>query len=177
MSGSVNAVSVPTTADFDGVLDNLPPGIPANNAGLQQLLQMRNASRVQAQPYVFPVSFIDLAASATGVQGNFLVDTSAPFMLTQAVFQAWTHPAVNNNAVVVPPITVQIQDQQTNRNWQASGVPVNTIFGHEGGLPFFYPQARLIAANTNVLITVTNLDATNAYDLYLNFIGWRYYAS
>lgn len=176
MAGSVNAVSVPTTADFDDVLNNLPPNIPANNPGLQQLLSMRQASRVQAQPYVFPVSFINLAASATS-QGNFLVDTSAPFMLTQGVFQAWTHPAVNNNAVTVPPITVQIQDQQTNRNWQSAAVPVNSIFGHEGGLPFFYPQARLIAANTNVIITVTNLDATNAYDLYLNFVGWRYYAS
>ena len=76
---------------------------------------------------------------------------------------------------VIPLMTVAITEASSNRQWQASPVPVPSIFG-SGERPWFLPVPRLIPANTTVSVSVANYDAAATYNLRLSFIGYRLYA-
>ena len=167
---------VPTTQEFDAILQSLPQA-PQNLAAINALLSLRNESRVERQPYNFNVTFSAVVAGTTAPVGSFLVDTSAPFMLVSQQYQATVNPNVAQTVSTAsrPNMLVQIQDQSSNRNWQNSGTPVGSIFG-TAMQPYFLPQPRLIPANTTVLVTVNNYDAAQTTDLILTFSGWRYYA-
>ncbi len=166
-----------TTQEFDAIINALPD-IPQNQAAYQQLMDLRDNSRVECQPYHFAVNFANVTAGATAPVGSFLVDTSAPFMLVSQEYWGTLNPVATTTSGtrIVPNMQVQIQDQSSNRNWQNGAINVESIFG-SGERPYYLPQPRLIPANTTVLVTVNNFDAAAAYNLYLTFSGWRYYAA
>lgn len=175
-----------TPEDFDQLIALLP-STAENNELYQALIAARNEQSVIRQPWSFEVDFStgagllagQFAAPAPGAQtvGNFLVDTAAPFMLIAGSFRAdLAGAAQTEGARISPNCTVLIQDQASNRNWSNVGVPVTSLFGANGGLPFFWPQPRLIPANTTVQVTLANYEAVNTPNVRLTFHGFRLYS-
>jgi hypothetical protein len=178
------------TADEIQQLIDALPNTPENAVIYQTLMQMRDEQAVIRQPYTFQVDFCTTitqgsgnvfaaptAAGALPVTGNFIVDTSAPFMLVSQCYQAdVAGAAVTVSTRPAPNVVITMQDQSSNRNWQNGGVPIPSIFGN-GTLPYFLPQPRLIPANTNVQMTVTNYDAASVPNIRLSFHGYRLYST
>jgi hypothetical protein len=177
-----------SSSEIQRVIDALPAD-PANQPVLSLLLGMRAEQEVVRQPYNFEVDFatgvvqgstnLFAAPAAAGgvVQGFFLVDTSAPFMLVSTTFQSdLAGGAVTVSTRVSPNWVITIQDQASNRNWQNGPVPIPSIFG-DAKLPYFWPEPRLIPANTNILLTVTNYDAAAVHNTRLTFQGYRLYSA
>lgn len=177
-----------SSEEIQRVIDALP-GEPGNQAVLAALMQMRAEQQVVRQPYNFEVDFATgvvqgatnlfaAPVAAGGVsQGGFLVDTSAPFMLVSSQYQAdVAGAAVTVSTRPAPNVVCAIQDQSSNRNWQNGPVPIPSIFGN-GQLPYFWPEPRLLPANTNVIITLTNYDAASVPNIRLTFSGYRLYSA
>ena len=174
-----------TTADFEHLLSQLP-NTPENNSVYQTLMQYRSDSQVVKNPFTFEVDFStgaallagQFAAPAPGAQtvGNFLVDSSSPFMLVSTSYRSdLAGAAVTSGAMIVPNQTVLIQDQSSNRNFMNLPVPVSSLFG-TGELPYFWPQPRLIPANTTIQVTLANYEAANTPNTRLSFHGYRMYS-
>lgn len=175
-------------ADFDR-LAAMIPNTPENNAVYQRVMAMSAENAVDCQPYSFEVDFatgvvqgstnvFPAPAAVGGVSiGNFLVDTSAPFMLVSSQFSAdLAGAAVQVGTRQSPNWVITIQDQSSNRNWMNGPVPVPSIFG-DARLPYFWPQPRLLPGNTNVQMTVTNYDAAAVLNVRLTFSGYRLYSA
>ncbi len=162
--------------DFENVLSVLP-NAEGNAQAYAALMNMMNEQKVSREPYAFPVTFANLTAGQTGIQGSFFVDASSPFMLVQQNYQCapYAVTVMTEATRLIPNVTVSITEQSSNRNWQSAAVPVSSIFG-TGENPWFLPQPRLIPANTTVSMTVNNFDGAQAYNLILSFIGFRLYA-
>lgn len=171
--------------DFQALLDMLP-ATPENTQIAQQIQAMIAEQGVIRQPYTFEVDFTTGTAAAgafaaplaAGGQtaGNFLVDSSSPFMLCEtAVWCDLAAAAQTSGTEIVPNAVVFISDQSSNRNWMNFPVPIKSLFG-SAERPFYWPQPRLIPANTNVQVVVTNYEAANVNNIRLSFHGWRYYA-
>lgn len=176
-------------SDFADCL-NLLPSVPGNEAVRNRLMEMMAEQKVIRQPYTFEVEFstgtgANLRAGAfaalvpgnTGIiQGNFQVDSSSPFMLVAgAQFSDIAGAAQTSGTLIVPGCTVNMQDQSSGRFWMNSGIPIPNLFG-SGQAPFYWPQPRLIPANSTILVQAANYEAANTYNVRLSFIGWRYYA-
>ncbi len=162
--------------DFQNII-GLLSNDPSNAQAYAALMAMMNEQKVSREPYVFPVSFLALAASTQAPVGSFFVDASSPFMLVQQNYFASPNPILISTQAtqIIPSCTVQITEQSSNRQWQSAAVPVTSIFG-TGQNPWFLPQPRLIPANTTVSVTVANQDTVDDLNLTLSFIGFRLYA-
>jgi len=179
-----------TQEDFEALIARLPD-TAENQSVYQSLLDMRDENSVERQPYTFEVDFstgviagtanifpAPTAAGAISSTGNFLVDASAPFMLVCQSYQADLAGAVITVSTRQSPNwVITIQDQSSNRNWMNTPVPIPSIFGQTGSLPFFWPQPRLLPGNTNVQMTVTNYDAAAVDNVRLSFHGYRLYST
>jgi len=75
---------------------------------------------------------------------------------------------------IIPNVTVQLTDQGSGRQLFNQAVHIGSIFG-TGSLPFILPAPRRIASNSVLALNYTNLSATVDYDIYLSFIGLKYY--
>ncbi len=177
-----------TSEDFKRLQDLLPND-PATQAAYQALAEMAAENAVEKQPYTFEVDFattiiqgatnLFAAPAAAGGQsvGNFLVDTSSPFVLVSSTYQAdVAGAAVTVSTRPAPNVVITIQDQSSNRNWMNGPVPIPSLFGI-GTLPYFWPQPRLLPGNTNVQMTLTNYDAASVPNIRLSFHGYRLYAA
>lgn len=173
------------TADFDQLISQLP-NTPENHAVYQTLMQFRSDSQVVKNPFTFEIDFSTgagllngaFAAPTVGNQivGSFLVDSSSPFMLVSTTYKSdLAGAAQTSGALVVPNQTVFIQDQSSNRNFMNAAVPVPSLFG-TAELPYFWPQPRLIPANTTIQVTLANFDAAVVPNTRLSFHGYRLYS-
>ena len=172
-------------ADIQKLL-NMLPNVPGTEALYTELMAMLAEQQVVRQPYTFDVDFSSgaglltgqFAAPAPGAQtpGNFLVDSSSPFMLVSGTYEADVAGAAKNAGNdIIPNATVFITDQAGNRNWMNTAVPVPSLFGR-GNSPYYWPQPRLVPANSNISVVVANYDAAVTNNIRLSFHGWRYYA-
>jgi hypothetical protein len=158
------------------------------------VMAMREENKVIRQPYTFEVDFSAGAGLLAGqfgapapnasVQGNFLVDSSSPFMLVSGTYQTDVAGAVHSlggaaaagAGVLLPNLTVAITDQSSNRSWMNQPVPVAALFGYVASLPYFWPQPRLVPANSNIQVVLANFDPAVTYNCRLQFHGYRFYA-
>lgn len=181
-----------TSEDFQRWLDMLPND-PANTPLANELQQAMAECQVIKHPYTFEVDFASgaaatgtagsgnifaapTAAGALSVTGNFIVDSSSPFMLVSTAYQSdVAAAAVTQSTRPSPNQVVMIQDQSSNRNFMNAPVPVPSLFG-TGQLPYFWPIARLIPANSQIVITMTNYDAASVPNTRLSFHGYRFYS-
>ena len=131
-----------TGDELQALIESMPD-IPDNALALQQLWAMKQENDVIRQPYTFEVDFSTgagllagaFAAPAPGAQtvGNFLVDTSSPFMLVSQSFKSdLAGVAQTSGALIIPNQTVLIQDQSSNRNWSKRGCSARIVLRHRG---------------------------------------------
>lgn len=179
-------MQVYTGEEIQNLISQLPD-IPENQAALSMLWQWKQENDVVRQPYTFEVDFSTGAGLLTGqfaapapgatTPGNFIVDTSSPFMLVSQTFKSdLAAAAQTSGALIVPNQTVLIQDQSSNRNWMNVAVPLASLFG-TAQLPYFLPQPRFIPANTNVQVSLTSFEAANTPNTRLSFHGYRLYST
>ena len=173
-----------TPAEIEAVI-NLLPNTPDNGQAYQALMQMMQDQQIIEQPYTFEVDFVGAGGGGTFAApgpagqtvGNFLVDTSSPFMLISTTYKADVAAAAQNSGnTIVPNATVMIQDQSSNRNWMNIAVPVPSLFG-TAQLPYFWPKPRLIPGNTNVNVTLASFEAAVTNNVRLSFHGYRLYST
>lgn len=78
-------------------------------------------------------------------------------------------------AGVIPSVTVQIQDTGSSRNLFNEAVPLSAIAG-QGGLPFVLDYPRMLARNSTLQVTFTNISDNTTYsDVFLTFVGFKVY--
>lgn len=168
-------MKIPTPQEIQAVVDALP--VDLSNPGMQTLIRWMHDNSVEMQPMHYTLPFLALAAATASAPQTINVDSSAPFMLVQQeVFAAHNPVLVATSATQVQPsATVLITDLQSGRNWQNGATPILNIFG-TAQRPYFYPQPRLMAANSALSVTVTNLDTVDDVDIWLTFSGYRFYS-
>jgi len=175
-----------TAQDFQALISMLPNS-PDNNPVYQALAQMVAETQVVRHPYTFEVDFSSgagllagqFAAPGVGLNtpGNFLVDSSAPFMLQSLTYEADIAGAAKTEQTnIVPNATVFISPQSSNRNLMNVAVPVPSLFGR-GRAKAYLHEAYWLPANTNVTVTLYNFEAVNTNNIRLSFHGYRLYSN
>jgi len=138
---------------------------------------MQNASRQGRQViardfFVYQENFLALASGATAT-GSINIQADSDFLLEELTFFAdIAGAAQTSSSRVIPLVTVQISDTGSGRNLLESQVPIPSIFG-TGERPFILPNPKLLAANSNLSLSVTNYDAAAEYNLRCSLIGTK----
>lgn len=126
--------------------------------------------------FSYPLSFLDLTALGTQTQ-QIQIDASADFFLSQiesfSLVHGVTTPIITQQGNQ-PLVTILINDSGSNRNLMQGGVPLPSVSGG-GQWPHYLRHPRKFSRNSAISITLVSLDATNAFDIYLNFEGFKTY--
>lgn len=168
-------MKIPTPQEIQAVIDALP--VDLSNPGMQRLIQWMHDNSVEMQPMHYTLPFLALAAATTSAPQTINIDSSAPFMLISQEYFAADNPVVKVTVgtQIAASATVLITDLQSGRNWQNGATPIPCIFG-TAQRPYFYPQPRLMAANSALSVVVANLDTADDVDIWLTFSGYRFYS-
>lgn len=125
--------------------------------------------------YTYTVT--SLALAAAGIANPSLqIEANSDFWLHKMTYFADIAAAAQTQSTqVIPLVTILINDTGTGENLMNAAVPINSIMGMGGSLPFILPYPRKIAANSTLQITLTNFSAATTYNLRLAFIGVKDY--
>lgn len=136
--------------------------------------------------YSYPLTFANLLVATTQytVPGapqtqTLQIDAAADFYWTAGSFICQVHgvtTALTYGTSVLPLATILINDSGSNRNLMQNPVQISSLFG-DGRWPHHLRHPRLFKKNSSIQITLANLDATNAYDVLLNFEGFKIYGT
>lgn len=119
-----------------------------------------------------PGRFTALAAAATQTQ-NINIQSDSDFCLQKLTYQADIAAAAQTaSSRVIPLINVLLTDSGSGRQLMNNILPVTGLFG-TGEIPFILPKPKWFAANSNIVVQVTNFDAAATYNLQLMFIGFK----
>lgn len=167
-------MKIPTPQEIQAILDALP--VDAQNWGVQRLIQWMHENSVEMQPMHYTLPFTAVVAATTAAPQQIKIDSAAPFMLISQQYFATPYPVTEKSvsSTLVASATVLITDLQSGRNWQDSATPVPNIFG-TAERPYYYPQPRLMAANSALSVTLANIDSADDVNVYLTFSGYRFY--
>lgn len=126
--------------------------------------------------FSYPLTFSNLTALQTQTQ-QIQIDASADFFLTQietfSIVHGVTTPVTTQQGNQ-PLVTILINDSGSNRNLMQGGVLLPSVSGG-GQWPHYLRHPRKFSRNSAISITLTSVDGTNAYDIYLNFEGFKTY--
>jgi hypothetical protein len=126
--------------------------------------------------FVYPVNYIGptvLAAGAVAQPGGFQVAAEADFVWCglNAVMRTVGAPAV---VIANPAIQVFVQRGSGGRSFM--NAPVDILgFGGTGEEPGILTAPVLLTRQTTLQVATTNLDAANARNLELDFVGFAVY--
>jgi len=156
------------------------PDIPENAGLVQTILALMAAARVVKFPFTYNAVFRAAAGgnsiAAAGVgNANVQIDAGAPFMIVSQTYDANTANAARTAATqVIPNATVLLTDTGSNRTMMDVAVTISSIFGN-GQFPFILPEPKLMQANSQLQVQVTNFDAAAGINIQLSFIGYKIY--
>lgn len=86
--------------------------------------------------------------------------------------------AETESAIIVPLVTVQITDQGSGMSFMNAPIPVYSIAGATGSLPYVLPTPQLIQPNASYVYQFANYSAGTTYtNLRLQFHGYRIFNS
>jgi len=127
--------------------------------------------------YVYASQVIDIPATESR-DDSINIQADADFIIHKltmfAVQRGLATPLQGSDSTrIIPNVTVQITDQGSGRQLFNEAVHIGSIFG-TGSLPFILPAPRRIASNSVLALNYTNLSSVD-YDLFLSFIGLKYY--
>lgn len=155
------------------------PDIPENAQLIAALADMLNASRIVKYPFTYNAVFAAAGAAnsiaAAGGTGtaNVNISADAPFMIVNQTYDANTlNAARTSGTYVVPNATVLLTDTGSSRTMMDVAVPVPSIFGN-GQFPYILPVPKLMQANSQLQVLVTNNDAAAGINLRLSFNGYK----
>lgn len=128
----------------------------------------QNANILQIDSYNYNVLVPQLAAAGTA-QGVIQIQADSDFAIAYMSGAGVAGGAVLTNVLA----TIQIQDTGTGKTFFNQPTLFPLVMG-SGGLPFYLPAPRVVAPQTSLTITITNLSGTTT-DFYINFLGARIY--
>jgi hypothetical protein len=156
------------------------PDTQDNAALIQQLLSLRDASRVIRYPFTYNAVFWttgaanNIAAAATATV-NVQIDAGAPFLIMTQSYDANSLNAARATATqVVPNAIVLLTDTGSNRTLMDVATPITNIFG-TGQFPYVLPEPKLMQANSQLQCQITNIDVAAGYNIRLSFNGYKLY--
>lgn len=168
-----------TPRDFADLLAQTPD-IPENAGLIAALQSLAGASKIIKYTFTYNAVFYtagganNLAAGATSTV-NVNIDAGAPFLIVSQTYDANTANAARAaGTLVVPNIIALITDTGSNRALMDVATPVPAIFG-TGQFPYILPEPKLMPANSQLQVQVTNIDAAAGYNLRLCFNGYKLY--
>lgn len=112
-----------------------------------------------------------LPGAAAALSFPVQVESNAHFVICKTTMLV-TDQAAPPNVVALPLVLAQLQQSGSGRGFMPAGVfvPLVTMFG-TGQLPVIWPTAKMVAANSQFSVTLTNLTAV-ALNVYLVFHGF-----
>jgi hypothetical protein len=128
--------------------------------------------------YAYPVNFRVSIPAGGNNSGSFLVQNDSQFLWIGGWLQAFITSASGNTetraTVEIPNLSVLIQSTDSAAQLMNTPVPVGSLFGM-CDQPMYFDAARLFDVNTQVTLTVNNLDPAQAYILFFAFLGVKIY--
>lgn len=124
--------------------------------------------------YTYEADFSSLAPAATASY-TFTVQADSNFLWQRACFSAdIADAAFTYSTQPIPNVTCLITDTSSGRQLMSAGMPVPSLFGI-GHSASDLITPRWFRANTQVIVSVTNFDASVTYNLRLSFIGTKFF--
>lgn len=115
-----------------------------------------------------PLSLANGAVTST-------LDIQADSDFAVAYLSACVNLTANGDMKVNRNLTLQVQDLSTGKLFFSQPAVVTLVAGG-GGFPFVFPAPRVLAANTQLLLTGQNRDTANDYNqMFVAFGGTRIY--
>lgn len=170
-----NQAAPPQAGMSMGAVQALAASINENIRQLFGVRLDRNEEFAWLVPDVTPTAMV---LGSTGQRMIFTVGQEADFVATGIVCSAddqATPPVLLTNA-----FRFQIRDGSTNRELQRSAIPQGFIASSVPGgataasRPFFLPKPRIFSRNSNVIVTLDNLQGA-AINVDWAFFGYRIY--
>lgn len=118
----------------------------------------------------YSVTELNLAAAAVATP-TFAVQNDSDFLIT-AICGTARNPAAPTVVFATPAITLQVDDAGAGRNLFNQAVDWRNLCG-SAELAFVLPYPKLINRASTVTVTLTNLDAAQAYDVRVTFHGFK----
>lgn len=135
-------------------------------------LYARQGQQIVGMEYFgYSVEIDNLAASGGQGTGIFQVQSDSDFVCTYLSGVAFS--AANNQVDPFPLGLIQITDTGSGKTFFNQPAFMGLVLG-QGGYPFLLPAPRLIAPNTNIQYSVTNL-ANGIRNIYITMLGARIY--
>ncbi len=120
--------------------------------------------------FVYSTGRVAVANGAT-VTTNISIQADADFEILKLTGTADIAGAAETaNSRVIPNATILITDTGSGRQLMNVPVPFWALFGSAEN-PFILPQPKLIAARSNLQVTITSYEAANTNNIDLSFIG------
>lgn len=110
-------------------------------------------------------------AAATTAPRTFQVDADASALLV-AVNGTVTDAGLFTLPVGATPIKLEIRDTGSGRYFQNVAVMWDNLVG-TAQLPGFLPFPKFVPRSSSVNVSAQNLDAANAWDVHLSFLGFK----
>lgn len=139
---------------------------------VDQISQQAIDQGLKSSFFTYTFKTASTVASGATFSGSLQISADADFLIMYQTFAAFD--ATAGNLITNPSFTVQIQDTGSSTNFFNQETPVDAAFG-DGIRPFLLPLPRLIARNSSLTLSGTNVFSTNALTLYLAFIGMKIY--
>lgn len=153
------------------------PGVPAGSMQRDQYgITASNRNRFFFTYQTPNIASLGLGASATN---SILFDNDSVFELTKLTISAYTdspHVAnITNSSIVVPSVTLQIQDTGQGAYYSNAAIPLVAYSG-AFGLPYVLPAPQFIAPNATLQFNWTSEQGTGGltyYNLRLQLQGFK----
>ena len=145
---------------------------------LRELQQQRGNTPIIGKDiytYTFIFSRAQLIPNAV-LTDTINIQNDSQFLWTKATFFARINDtdAIQYQSRVIPQVTFQWRDTSSSQQLFNFPVFINNFWGF-GEIPMILPEPKLMEPRTSVTVDVTNLHATESYDLYLSMIGIKIY--
>jgi len=158
------------------------PDLPENAALVSALMELLNDASIEKYAFSYNAVFWTTGAANNIAAGgvattNVQIDAGAPFLIVTQSYDANTLGAARAPATLtVPNALVLLTDTGSSRQLMDVATPVANIFG-TGQFPYILPVPKLMAANSQLQVQVTNVDVAAGFNLRLSFNGYKLYKS
>ncbi len=149
---------------FGAAPGSLAIGAPALPAGVMQQDQYGiTASNKNRFLFTYQTPNIASLAAGSATTNSILFDNDSVFEWTKlTMFTDLAGAAITNSSIVIPLVTLQIQDTGQGAYYSNAAIPLGAYAG-AFGLPYVLPAPQYIAPNATLQFTWANYSAATAY--------------
>lgn len=165
-----------TNSDLQQLLA-MTPRTPENAGIVNALETLLSAKSIVRKPFTYSTNFSNavLTAGAT-ITNNISIQSDAPFLIQAQAYSADVAAAGQTESSRIYPLAnILLTDSGSGVQLMNQSVPLVQIFGN-GENPFILPEPYLLQARGNLTVQVNNRDASQAYNLFVSFIGVKLFA-